>query len=85
MAQIIISDTSCLILYDKIRRFDVLKATFEQIVATEEVENEYGDLPEWIEVKSYPLKKCWYFEGIRKSLVIAAGKQIVPGTVFWQK
>ena len=66
MAQIIISDTSCLILYDKIKGFDVLKATFGHIVVTEEVENEYGELPEWIEVK--PLKDRKLYNDLRLEL-----------------
>jgi predicted nucleic acid-binding protein len=57
MAQIIISDTSCLILYDKIGRFDILQATFDHIIVTEEVASEYGDLPGWIEVKSLKNRK----------------------------
>lgn len=52
MPQVIISDTCCLILLEKIGRIELLKATFGTVVVTEQVSNEYGVLPDWIEVKS---------------------------------
>lgn len=52
MSQVIISDTSCLILFEKIGRMDLLRATFGEVVVTEEVATEYGILPNWIKVKS---------------------------------
>jgi predicted nucleic acid-binding protein len=66
MAQIVISDTSCLILYDKIGRFNILHATFEQVVVTQEVAAEYGTLPDWIEVKS--LKNRDLYDGLKLEL-----------------
>ncbi len=52
MSQVIISDTSCLILFEKIGRMDLLRATFGEVVVTEEVATEYGTLPNWVKVKS---------------------------------
>ena len=52
MSQVIISDTSCLILFEKIGRMDLLRATFGEVVVTEEVATEYGILPNWVKVKS---------------------------------
>lgn len=53
MPQIIISDTSCLILLQKIDELDLLHKVFGQIVITEEIAKEFNrDLPEWITVKN---------------------------------
>ena len=62
MQKIIISDTSCLILFDKIDKLIVLKRLFGKIVITEEIANEFDkDLPDWFEIMS-PMNKS-----IRKS------------------
>lgn len=49
--KVIIADTSCLIIYDKIRSLEVLYKTFSTIVVTREVADEFGDLPEWITIQ----------------------------------
>ena len=41
----------CLILYDKIQRFDILQQTFPELIVTKEVADEYGELPDWVVVK----------------------------------
>lgn len=52
MPKAIISDTSCLILLDKIGELDLLKKLFGSIITTPEVLAEFGlPLPEWIEIK----------------------------------
>ena len=51
MPQTIISDTSCLVLFEKIERWDILQGTFSSITITEEVAAEYGELPKWMEIK----------------------------------
>ncbi len=52
MHKAIISDTSCLILLDKIGELEILNKLFGQIYTTPEVANEFGlPLPSWIEVK----------------------------------
>jgi predicted nucleic acid-binding protein len=66
MSQVIISDTSCLILLEKIGRMEILKAMFEQVVVTEEVAEEFGALPNWIDVK--PLKDKQLFNELRLEL-----------------
>lgn len=49
MHKCIISDTSCLILFDKIGALDLLFKTYGEITLTPEVAKEYGKrLPEWI-------------------------------------
>ncbi len=48
----IISDTSCLILLDKIGELDILKKLFGSIVTTTEVLEEYGQpLPSWLLIR----------------------------------
>ena len=49
MPAVIISDTSCLILLDKIQELAILKNLFGQVVTTQIVADEFGGLlPEWI-------------------------------------
>lgn len=53
MQAVIISDTSCLILLDKIQELDLLKDLYGQIVTTQIVAEEFGgQLPEWIIIKN---------------------------------
>jgi predicted nucleic acid-binding protein len=50
---IVISDTSCLILLDKIQSLDILNKLFSSIYTTQEVAFEFGkSLPNWIKIKS---------------------------------
>lgn len=49
--KIIIADTSCLILYEKIERIDILEKIFPELIVSKEVLEEYGILPQWITVK----------------------------------
>ena len=52
MPKAIISDTSCLILLDKIGELDLLNKLFGSIITTSEVAVEFGlPLPSWIELK----------------------------------
>ena len=49
----IVSDTSCLILLNKLQKLTILKKLFGEIIITEEVANEYGEpLPEFIKIDS---------------------------------
>jgi predicted nucleic acid-binding protein len=53
MPEIIISDTSCLILLSKINALDILKKLYKNIFVTEDVLKEYGlEIPDWIRIKS---------------------------------
>ena len=57
MHKAIISDTSCLILLEKIGELNLLQKLFGLIITTPEVVEEYGlPLPSWIEIKT-PLDK----------------------------
>jgi predicted nucleic acid-binding protein len=52
MPEIVISDTSCLILLTKINEIHLLHACYTRVAVTPEVAFEFGsDLPEWIEVR----------------------------------
>ena len=57
MRNAIISDTSCLILLDKIGELEILHLTFGTIITTPEVLSEFGqNLPSWINIQS-PVNK----------------------------
>jgi predicted nucleic acid-binding protein len=50
MQKSIISDTSCLILLDKIDEIHLLKKLFGSIITTPEVADEFGlPLPSWVQ------------------------------------
>ena len=52
-SEVIISDTSCLILLFKIDRLDILKAVSDKVYITPTIRQEFGkQLPEWIRSKS---------------------------------
>lgn len=52
MPKVIISDTSCLIILNKIRELDLLRQLYETVTITLDIFVEYGEqLPDWIEVE----------------------------------
>jgi len=56
--KIVIADTSCFILLDKIDELELLKRLFDEIATTKEVVQEFGkELPDWIKVESVNDKK----------------------------
>lgn len=53
MPELIICDTSCLILFDKIGQLELLRKCYGTIYVTPKVADELGKaLPEWIELKN---------------------------------
>lgn len=51
--KIVIADTTCFILLDKIDELALLKLLFDEVVTTEEIAQEFGkELPEWINIES---------------------------------
>lgn len=46
--RLIIADTSCLIIFTKLARTDILQRTFSELVTTDRVVAEYGTLPDWV-------------------------------------
>lgn len=52
MHKTIISDTSCIILLDKIDELEILKKLFGTIITTQEVAREFGQqLPSWFKIQ----------------------------------
>lgn len=62
MPKVVISDTSTLILLQKIEELELLNQLYENLVTTPEIVEEYGDkLPEWIKIESVKDKKYQEF------------------------
>lgn len=59
MQKVIISDTSCLILLDKIGELTLLSKLFGQITITQEIANEFKkELPDWFNIEE-PVNKTY--------------------------
>ena len=58
--RIVITDTSCFILLDKINALHILHQLFTEVITTSEIASEYGaPLPDWVIVENpvWPLEK----------------------------
>ena len=52
MPELIICDTSCLILFDKIERLELLRNCYSTIYVTPEIADKFGKaLPDWVKIK----------------------------------
>ena len=52
MPKIIVSDTSCLILLQKLNKLSLLKVLFKEVTVTKTIEKEFGDsLPDFFKIK----------------------------------
>lgn len=59
---IVISDTSSLILFDKIGELDLLNKVYDSIITTPEIAGEFGEsLPDWIRIVEVKDKKYQEF------------------------
>lgn len=59
MKRIVISDTSCLIVLDRIGLLEILSELFGEIWITKEIALEYGEpLPDWIAVQEANEEQC---------------------------
>lgn len=59
MQKTIISDTSCLILLEKIGELDLFQKVFGEILITQDIADEYGSfLPNWISIQN-PTNKMY--------------------------
>jgi predicted nucleic acid-binding protein len=79
--KLIISDTSCLIAFANIGRFDLLKAVCQTVIVTPEVAAEYKDhLPDWIQIMSVKdpgkIKSLSTFLGLGESSAIALALEV---------
>ena len=62
MPKVVISDTSTLILFQKIDQLDLLQKLYQEVITTPEIAEEYGErLPGWIVLKSAEDKKYQEF------------------------
>ena len=62
MPKVVISDTSTLILFQKINNFDLLTKVYGELITTPEIAKEFGEkLPEWIKIQSVKDKKYQEF------------------------
>ena len=62
MPEVVISDTSVLIIFHKIGELNLLKKVYDSLITTPEVAKEFIEqLPEWIKVKSVKDKKYQNF------------------------
>jgi predicted nucleic acid-binding protein len=53
MPKIVIADTSCLIVLDKIEQLEILQLLYSEVLTTPEVAKEFGlPLPRWISVRT---------------------------------
>ena len=84
MRKIIVSDTSCLILLDKIRKLDLLHSLFDIVTITQIVADEFGNkLPDYIQIEN---PKNSTYQKILESFVdigeasasISTGKERLP-------
>lgn len=58
MHKIVISDTSTLILFQKIGEFNLLNKVYGELITTPEIAEEFGEkLPDWIKIKVVSDKK----------------------------
>ncbi|MBB4081133.1 putative nucleic acid-binding protein [Lewinella aquimaris] len=77
----VIADTSCLIIFTKLDQLDILRDTFQGLATTDKVAEEFGPLPNWINVTT-EYDRGLYTElsqtlGIGESscIALAAGEQ----------
>jgi predicted nucleic acid-binding protein len=75
MPSYVIADASVLIIFDKIKRFDILQKIYQNIYTTTEISQEFNKpLPEWIKVE--PVKDQKYLKFIRTQVDIGEASAI---------
>lgn len=75
MIRVIISDTSCLIALDRIQKIHILQKTFNNVVTTPQVQQEFGrELPAWISIKEINDKQR--FESLHQLLDVGEASAI---------
>lgn len=81
MLRVVISDSSTLILFQKINQFELLKQVYGSLLTTHEIAKEFGDpLPDWIEMHSPTDKK--YQEYLETQLDIGEASAIALAAQF---
>lgn len=62
MPKIVISDSSILIIFHKIKEFSILQKVYGELITTPEIINEFGeDIPDWIKILSVKDRKYQEF------------------------
>jgi predicted nucleic acid-binding protein len=62
MHNIVISDTSCLIIFNKIGQLEILQKVYDNVITTPEVAQEFSEnLPDWIIIREVQDKKYQEF------------------------
>lgn len=62
MPKTVISDTSTLIIFQKIEEFNLLKEVYGELITTPEIAQEFGEeLPHWIKIRSASDRKYQKF------------------------
>jgi predicted nucleic acid-binding protein len=62
MHKVVISDTSCLILFQKIGELNLLQKVYNELITTPEVAKEFSEmLPDWIKIENVKDKKYQKF------------------------
>lgn len=62
MHSIVISDTSCLIIFNKIGQLEILQRVYEYVVTTPEIASEFSEiLPGWVKIQEVQDKKYQEF------------------------
>jgi predicted nucleic acid-binding protein len=75
MLSYVIADASVLIIFDKLKRFDILQKIYQNIYTTTEISQEFNKpLPEWIKVE--PVKDQKYLKFIRTQVDIGEASAI---------
>lgn len=63
MHKVVIADTSCLILFSKIKLTLILHSLYDEVILTPEVANEFGEsLPDWIKIQQAKPENISIFE-----------------------
>jgi predicted nucleic acid-binding protein len=62
MPKIVISDSSILIIFHKIKEFSILQKVYGELITTPEIIDEFGeDIPDWIKILSVKDRKYQEF------------------------
>jgi predicted nucleic acid-binding protein len=58
MPKVVISDTSTLIIFQKIDEFNLLRKVYGELITTPEIAEEFGEkIPDWIKIETVEDKK----------------------------
>src|SRR3954463_3923834 len=87
MHRIVIADTSCLIVLEKIQQLSLLQKIYSEIITTPEIQIEFGDtLPDWVLIRSAENSKLHQELEIKldrgEASAIALGLELINCTII---